>query len=130
MDSLTKTNTIYCKVSKCDKFINGKKECFGNYCLEYNTYTKLKTYEKTGLTPQQIVEMQNHLAEAMELLRLAKANIEDLKDCHHCNFNPLENCPGCDQYGENWKWQYADRYEELKQSTDINVGNINEVQNG
>ena len=103
-------------------------ETLGSLCDKL-TIVKLKQYhcddsekaERLGLQEKQ-------LAEAMELLELAKSDIEDLKECEHCKFNLLERCPECDEYGDNWQWQHQDLYEKLKQATDINVGNINEMQ--
>lgn len=111
MDRLTKTNTIYCKVSKCAKFVNGQRECFGSFCLECNTYRLLSQYENINLTPQQIVEMQNQLAEAMELLEFSRTFLP----CNDCSDNAVVKHCKC-KYQE-----YVDKVNKLKQATDINV---------
>lgn len=63
-----------------------------------------------------IEQMQKQLDEAIELLKLAFEDISDLKDCHHCDNNVFEKCPGCGEYEDeiSWKWQYWDRYERLQ----------------
>ncbi|MFR7603916.1 MAG: hypothetical protein ACLUV3_00860 [Oscillospiraceae bacterium] len=85
---------------------------------------KLAEYEDTGLTPEQIVKLQEQNAILKELLR---ATAEDAKGLFnacgeeydkHDDISEPENCKFCKSYSDGGckmnhecKWRYADKVE-------------------
>ena len=80
MERLTNHSSNYCIMSNCDKFINGHKKCFGNYCLEYNSYTKLGQYENTGLTPDELTQLKTENEKLKAHIEEINSYIEMSKD--------------------------------------------------
>ena len=87
---------------------------------------KLAEYEDTGLTPEQIVNLQKQNAILKELLRLTAKDAKGLFNaCNseyykHDDISEPENCKFCNSYSDGeckmnheCKWRYANKIEEV-----------------
>ena len=96
--------------------------------LEQSELVKLIDEGQLVYLPTKNELLKSQLTEATKLLKLAENDINNMhsafvsltKDiyskiggeykCYCCVENKCNNC-GC---GDNWRWQYSDRYEKLK----------------
>lgn len=87
---------------------------------------RLAEYEDTGLTPEQIVKLQEQNVSLKELLRLTAKDANELfKACDseydkHDDISEPENCKFCKSYSyggckmnHECKWRYAEKVEEV-----------------
>lgn len=87
---------------------------------------KLAEYEDTGLTPEQIVKLQEQNAILKELLRLTAKDAKRLFNAcdseyyKHDDISEPENCKFCNSYSDGGckmnhecKWRYANKIEEV-----------------
>ena len=87
---------------------------------------KLAEYEDTGLTPEQIVNLQKQNAILKELLRLTAKDAKGLFNAcdseyyKHDDISEPENCKFCNSYSDGeckmnheCKWRYANKIEEV-----------------
>lgn len=104
---------------KQDRYNRGEFECTA-------IVERLYEYENTGLTPEQIVKLQEQNAILKELLRLTAKDAKGLFNAcdseyyKHDDISEPENCKFCKSYSDGGckmnhecKWRYANKIEEV-----------------
>ena len=86
MDRLTFEGR-FCDIAQCTETPGGSF-CEGGYCSQREVWERLKQYEDTGYTPEEIAKLQGDLIQRnAELLKTR----EKIKNLHNC-IGPLDNC--------------------------------------
>lgn len=104
----------FCDIAQCIGEPGSTSECPGGYCDQRRTWERLKEYEDTGLTPEEIVKMARVFDLLSELLggnicnEVMRATAEDRlvvldyapgqkvyrikkQECHECRY--FQDCP-------------------------------------